>query len=335
MDDSGAPSPSPSSQPPNRPAPSGRPASSDGPTAGPAVGPTAGEALAQALLEPLAALALREGIQLPALIDGLKIALVREAVRATPPGRDAAARTSGASGSAVTDSGIAVMTGVHRKDVRRIRTSAAPTAARGASVAMQVFARWRSDPRYLTARGAPRQLARQPRADDPLAPSFESLAQAVTRDVHPRTVLGELMRLGIVESRPGDRLRLARSAFVPVGDDRQMASLAVSNLADHASAIVANLAASGPRYLEQAIFSDGFSAESARVFNQRSLQAWQQVFDTMMPLARALFDADRRSGVERSHRVRLGMYSWVGEPGPDIDRAAPARRRRDADGAGR
>ena len=53
-----------------------------------------------------------------------------------------------------------------------------------------VFAHWRSDKRYRKRGGAPRTL---PRVGP--APSFESLAQEVTRDVHPRALLEELLRL--------------------------------------------------------------------------------------------------------------------------------------------
>ena len=252
-------------------------------------------AVAGTLLAPLADLALREGMQLPALIDALKLALVRAAARAP----------------AISDSRIAVMTGVHRKDVRRIRGEGVPNSPRGASIAMQVFARWRSDPFYLTRRGEPRQLPRQAGGRGAGEASFESLAQAVTRDVHPRAVLDELLRLAIVEMRAGDKVCLLRPAFVPASDDQQMLALAAANLADHACAIGANLGGSGPRFLEQAIFSDELSAASAQTFNQRSLQAWQQVFAMMMPLARELFEADRKSAKQRTHRVRLGMYSWA------------------------
>ncbi len=310
------------------PAPGGTPAAAPAAAPAPGAGAGAGAQLAGALVEPLAALALREGVQLPALIDALKVALVREAV-----GAPTAPRLPGASAGGITDSRIAVMTGVHRKDVRRIRAQGRPAAPRGASLAMQVFARWRSDPRYLTARGAPRQLPRQASAGEAPVPSFESLVLAVTRDVHPRTVLDELLRLGIVESRPGDRVRLTQTAFVPAADDRAMVSLAVANLGDHAAAVGANLARTGPRFLEQAIFSDGLSAESARIFNRRSLLAWEQVFETMMPLARTLFEADRAAGGERTHRVRLGMYSWIGRHGAGESSPVDEGTTRRAEGA--
>lgn len=256
----------------------------------------AGAAALGRLLEPIASLALARGVKLPALIDQLKIAMVRAALADAP-------------GAEPSDSRLAVMTGVHRKDLRRIRTTGRPNAPGGHSIATQVFARWRADPRFLTGRGQPRQLPRS--AADPAAPSFDALVASITRDVHPRAVLDELLRLALVEPVRGDRLRLRQAAFVPASDDDAMLALAVDNLGDHAAAVAANLSRGGRRYLEQAVFSDELSAESAEAFNRETLAVWQQVFDRTLPLLRTLFERDRREDRLRDHRVRLGLYSYA------------------------
>jgi hypothetical protein len=271
------------------------------------------------LLEPLAGLALDRGVKLPALIDSLKLALVRAATavaEADPAtGSLAAAMLAAAPPSrphrppARSDSRLAVMTGVHRKDLRRIRTTGSTGRAQTRSIAAEVFARWQSDPRFLTRRGRPRVLNRQ--SDDPARPSFEELVAGITRDVHPRPVLDELLRLRLVETMGvGEgRVRLLQSAYVPVGDATQMLQLAHDNLADHCAAVAANLSGGGRRFLEQAIFSDGLTAESAHAFNRETLAAWEAAFASLMPRLRALYEADRTSGQPRDHRVRLGMYS--------------------------
>ena len=272
-----------------------------------------------ALFEPLAGLALERGVKLPALIDGLKLALVRAAtavVEAEPAGRlPAAAKPAEAAPAGPdrppprSDSRLAVMTGVHRKDLRRIRTTGSTARAQSRSLAAEVFARWQSDPRFLTRRGRPRILSRQ--AGDPAHPSFEELVAGITRDVHPRPVLDELLRLRLVETTGAgeSRVRLVQSAFVPAGDATQMYQLAHDNLADHCAAVAANLSGAGRRFLEQAIFSDGLTARSAHEFNRDTLAAWETAFASLMPRLRALYEADRTSGQPRDHRVRLGMYS--------------------------
>ena len=288
------------------------------------------------LLEPLALLALQRGVRLTALIDSLKLALVRAASglpgesrdggrdeprdgdqdegrdggQVDEPGRDASAGRVGAGGRASgrSDSRLAVMTGVHRKDLRRIRTTGSTTRSKSLSIVGEVFARWRTSPRFVTRRGEPRVLLRQAVGGD--RPSFEELVQAVTRDVHPRPVLDEMLRLGMVESdgKAGDRLRLLQAAYVPAADQVEQMRLARDNLADHVAAIAANLQGAGGRFLEQAVYSDELTAASARQFNRETLDAWQKLFDQVMPRLQALHEADRQSSEPRDHRVRLGMY---------------------------
>ena len=280
------------------------------------------------LFEPLAGLALARGVKLPALIDSLKLALVRAATAVSDT------ESSGASPAASTpadapparpdrpasrsDSRLAVMTGVHRKDLRRIRTTGSAARTHSRSIAAEVFARWQSDPRFLTSRGRPRVLSRQ--TEDPERPSFEELVAGITRDVHPRPVLDELLRLRLVETiGVGERrVRLTQSAYVPAGDSTQMIQLAHDNLVDRCAAVAANLSGEGRRFLEQAIFSDGLTAESAQAFNRDTLAAWEAAFASLMPRLRALHEADRTADQPRDHRVRLGMYSL----------AAPTRGKR-------
>jgi hypothetical protein len=210
------------------------------------------------------------------------------------------------------------MTGVHRKDLRRIRTTGSPARSRSRSIAAEVLARWQSDPRFFTSRGRPRVLSRQ--ADDPARASFEELVAGITRDIHPRAVLEELLRLRLVETIGAEegRIRLLHSTYVPASDSTQMMQLAHDNLADHCAAVAANLAGEGRRFLEQAIFSDGLTAESASAFNRETLAAWEAAFASMMPRLRALYESDRTATQPRDHRVRLGMYSL----------AVPTRRKR-------
>ena len=250
------------------------------------------------LLEPLALLALERGVRLPVLIDALKLALVRAA--ADLPTDGAATRS---------DSRLAVMTGVHRKDLRRIRTTGTTVRSKSLSVVGEVFARWRSSARFLTRRGEPRVLLRQ--QDDSDRPSFEELVRSVTRDVHPRPVLDEMLRLGIVEAegRTADRLRLLQSAYVPAADQAEQLRLAHDNLADHVAAIVGNLQGGGQRFLEQSVYSDELTEASARLFNREMAAVWQKTFDLLMPRLQALHEADRLAAEPRDHRVRLGLYS--------------------------
>src|SRR6202012_2496471 len=85
-----------------------------------------------------------------------------------------------------TDSRISLLTGVHRKEIRRWRSETRepedvpPVITRTG----QIIARWLPDERYVDSEGQPRALPRLPRPEG--GPSFESLVQSVTSDVRPR-----------------------------------------------------------------------------------------------------------------------------------------------------
>src|SRR5512138_140954 len=88
---------------------------------------------------------------------------------------------------------VSITTGINRREVARLLTVIRDVEASQQwprrSAASELFAHWVSDARYRDAQGRPRVLRRQGRA-----PSFESLARAITRDVHPRSILEELVR---------------------------------------------------------------------------------------------------------------------------------------------
>lgn len=250
------------------------------------------------LLEPLARLALAQGMTLQPLAELLKLALVAAATRDDP---------------AASMSQISVRTGVHRKDLRRITERPVPRPTRSPSA--EVFSRWLADPRYLTARGRPRVLPRLAPGNG--GPSFEELSCAVTTDVHPRAVLGELQRLALAVLDERDRVRLTAAAYIPHGDRLGMLAVLADNVGDHIDAAVANLRAGGDRHLEQAVYSDGLSADSAERFNLATRRAWDRIQADLMPVLTRLYDEDRARGTAATHRVRLGVYGYVADESDD------------------
>ena len=69
-------------------------------------------------------------------------------------------------------------------------------ATRSRSIAAEVFAHWTTAPNFAPSAAHPGRCRARGRDA-----SFETLAQSVTTDVHPRSILEELMRLGIGHAR--------------------------------------------------------------------------------------------------------------------------------------
>lgn len=226
------------------------------------------------------------------------------------------------SGRKDTDSAISLLSGVHRKDVHTWRESGlADSISKKASLSTQLFAHWVHDPQYMTRRRQPKPL---PRLGP--APSFETLAHSVTQDVRPYTILTELLRLGLVqiEMRRGQEYVVPnRNGFIPPPGSLELIELFGNNLTDHAAAAVANLLGSAPR-LEQSVFAEGITAESAELLGVLARKLWAQARAEMIAQASGCFEQDHDTP-DANHRMRFGVYYWDESVTPDSDESFARR----------
>ena len=205
-------------------------------------------------------------------------------------------------GGKPTDSALSLLSGLHRKDIRKVAEQGVAFArseegAPGvkASLASQVVTRWLSS-------GLPDSL---PLVGDE---SFEVMARYVSVDVHPRTVLAELQRLGIAAVQDGV-VTLLRHAFVANPSTREAQALVADGVADHIAAGVHNLTSGEDRqYLEQAVFADGLTQASAYQLEKLSTELWNDVMTRQVQAAVPLCEADEALGGD--HRLRLGMFCY-------------------------
>jgi hypothetical protein len=266
-----------------------------------------------ALLEPVAALAVARGLSIAPVQELLKRSFV------------AAARgVHGDAPRAV--SRISTTTGIHRREVARLLQAPADAPPPQRSLASELFAHWTTDPAYRDADG-PRVLPRTG-----AAPSFESLAQAITRDVHPRSLLDELCRVGVAAwDLDADSVALSAAAFVPRGDRARMLGFVGDNVGDHARAAVANVLAGSGRHFEQALFAGELSAPAVDWARQQVALQWQALIAAMVPALEQRIEDDTRQGLAQPHRLRVGLYCFDTAPGPDAaavaSKPAPAPRR--------
>lgn len=250
-------------------------------------------ALAQ-VLEPLAELCVSQGVAVQAVEETLRHAMVRAARRAC---LDANAQRL--------TSRLSAMTGLTRREVSRIESSTRPARAASRSLVTEIFTRWAFEPEYQGADQAPMALA----VLGP-APSFEALAARVTRDVHARTLLVEMQRLGLVGERD-DQLRLLKDSLVPQGDWTHMVGFMGDNVGDHFRAASANVRGDGQPHFEQSVLADELSQQSLAEVKTLITRQWQQLMRDIVPQLETLMAADERAGRKRDQAVRIGMYSWM------------------------
>jgi hypothetical protein len=273
------------------------------------------------LLAPLAQLVVARGLPYAVLDELLRSAVVAQA-HAAHPGLPEHRRTSR----------VSAATGLNRREVQRLldaqRAHAAPPAPPRSPAAM-VFAHWRTSPDYRTRAGAPRVLPR-----NGAKPSFESLAHEVTRDVHPRALLEELLRLQLaVHDAERDTVALAARDFVPRGDPLRMLQWLSANVGDHLAGATANLTGPEPVYPDQAVAAEGLTAASVAQVRPLLHAHWKRLADELVPLLERLIEQDAAAASPdnpNTYRVRFGLYGFDTAPKPEPTKAAGAPARKPA-----
>lgn len=251
------------------------------------------------ILGPLARLCVARGVSIQAVEEQMRQAMVqaaREVCCHEAPHQPAHRFTSR----------ISTMTGLTRREVTRLEAQQPPKRNTSRSRVADVLAHWLALPQARDAQGHWLPLPR----NGP-APSFEALATQVTQDVHPRSLLDELLRLDLVQhDLARDCVHLRHDAFVPRHDATRMLSYLGDNVGDHLEAAVTNVLSDGRAHFEQALFADELSAESLAQARPLVAAQWQHVMTTLAPALQALMDEDRAHGRPQDQCLRLGMYSF-------------------------
>ncbi len=210
---------------------------------------------------------------------------------------------------------VAVATGLHRREVTRIGDAEPRRAVQRPAPATQLVTRWLADPALRHKNGRIRRLPRQ--GSPAGGPSFESLAASITRHVHPRSLLEELLRRGLVAQRDrDDTVELLTDRIAPTEDEARLFGFLGANAGDHLSAAVANVLHGDRRHVEQAVFSDSMSTQGVAQAHALVQQQWQLLLKNLVPALQQMIDDDRQAGRAADHRLRVGLYSFH-EPLPE------------------
>lgn len=260
---------------------------------------------------PLVRLMLAHGITYPYLCELLKGVFVEVAERDFQIGD-----------KPPTDSRVSLVSGVHRKDVSRLRgllQASAPMESSVVPLGAQVLARWMGDPRYLQEDGQPRPLARF--ASEAGELSFEALVSGVNSDIRSRVLLDEWLRLGLVElDAVSGQLALNAGAFQPPQGLQEKAFYLGHNLHDHTAAAVHNVLGLGPPLMERSVHHEGLSPASVQMLAELSEQWGMKALLAVNKAAMKAQAQDRADPgfAEPGQRFTLGVYFYR-------DAARPAR----------
>lgn len=229
------------------------------------------------LFAPLARLLVARGIAFPDFAERMKAHYVAAAL-ALSQGKE-------------TDSRLSVMTGLQRRDVTRLRDFE-PRDQRPNHLA-RLVALWQTDPDY----GTPSLPRSGP------APSFETLARAVRRDVHPRTMLDALLASGTV-ALEGAEVRLQQTSYQPLAGSEDQLAYLTRNLGDHLSAATDNVLGQTPPHFERAVHYSDLTADQIAALAEHHRTAQMALFHDLSQRAAAM----KRTGPPGTHRFRAGAY---------------------------
>lgn len=181
------------------------------------------------MLKPLVRLLLQRGITYIALLEALKSLYI-----------EVACESAKLEEKRLTDSRISLLTGVHRKEVKRLREELADSPEKSlaelkASLSAAVMAKWLSDPDYLDAKQQPKTLKKTGHQD-----SFEALVYSISKDKHFRSLLDDWLEQKVIQVE-NDQITLLQHGFVPSEDEEEKLFFAGKNLGAHLEVVANNL----------------------------------------------------------------------------------------------
>ena len=247
------------------------------------------------LCRPLVRLLIEKGMTFPQFRELIKELYV-----------DVADKQFSLDGKTPSDSRVFVLTGVHRKDIKRIRQNAdqnIPTITSSASLSGEIIARWSSMPEYLDNKEKPRELPKNTKDDQP---SFEKLVSSVSKDVRPRVILEEWLRLNIVRLKD-DHVILNKSAFVANKEFKEMAYYLGHHIHDHMASCVSNILGEESPMLERSVYYACLSENSIQQLRSIADKKGNELLQQLNKQAVKLYDADKQND-DATYRMRLGVY---------------------------
>lgn len=262
------------------------------------------KALRQAL-KPLVRLMLAKGVGYPQLAELMKELFVA-----------VAEREFRIDGKEQTDSRLSLLTGIHRKDIKRLRAlpDDADTVPDSISLGMRLVSAW-NEPPFASAPGQPRPLARLARLGGEV--SFDHLVASVSKDIRARAVLDEWLRLGIVTLDAEDRVVLSSGAFVPSRGLEEKAYYLGHNLHDHAAAATHNVLGSGEPWLERSVHYDALPDDVVAHLRRHAADSGMHLLQDLNHQAMAA-EQQLQGNESNLRRFTFGVYFYA-EPLADDD----------------
>ncbi|MGD9762723.1 MAG: DUF6502 family protein [Candidatus Binatia bacterium] len=224
-----------------------------------------------------------------------------------------------------TDSRIALVTGITRREIaqlRRQRGGAVDLPDVEESAVTHVIGRWMAGPPYATPDGMPRRLRYEASAD---APSFSRLVRELGPDTPVRAVLDELLRTGSVTLTPEGDVELRREAHIPAGAGEGRFTLLGTDPGELFATIAHNIEQGDVPWLQRKVSYDNVGADALPALRDEARQLGLEFVRRANALL-ASYDRDRHGDVPGGARTRVtaAVYYFEEPVAPEADSDAPS-----------
>lgn len=216
-----------------------------------------------------------------------------------------------------TDTRLSLLTGIHRKDIKRLRAMDEQEKVQAIPLMIDVggklVARWLGESFYQDEQGKPRALPLKAEADQP---SFERLVQDVCKqDIRPRVIMDEWLNLGIISVDAAKQVHLDAQALIPRKGLEEKAFFFGHNVADHLHAASHNMLDKQPAFFERCVYYDGLSEESVQVLRAAAAKQGMETLLALNELALSLKEQDTASVQTHCSRINVGLYVYHEDEG--------------------
>lgn len=138
--------------------------------------------------------------------------------------------------------------------------------------------------------------------------SFEKLSKEISQDTHPKTVLLELERLGLIKIDNHNAVLLSES-FTPSKDSDKCQPLLSRAVTDHINSGLVNIFNTPNSHLQQALYVDSLSKESVKELAATSEKLWKNMSSELLDKAVELSNKDIEND-DADYRFTLGIYEY-------------------------
>lgn len=216
------------------------------------------------------------------------------------------------SGERATNTRIAVITGLTRKEVTQLRQDELAEPLPRFNRVLRVVNAWLNDAAFLDNEGQPAVLAFRG-----VEPSFEQLVQRYSGDMSSFAMLDEMRRVKLVESLEDGTVRLLSTVFIPDAEDEAQLQLLGTDVSLLVMTIDHNLIApSDERYYQRKVSYNNLPEEVLPAFRAFVRKDAHQL---LLRFNQWLYEHDRDSNpnIQGSGRMQAGVGIYYFEQPTD------------------